>query len=115
MQASYRQTVRAPLDTYANRVLGEEVFLCRTRDISFDHIRLQRVLEPRRLAPRVSLEFQLPGSDEVIWLHGEVVREAGEKHVVVRFLALADAHRRLIEGYVRRARRRLLRAARKMH
>jgi hypothetical protein len=105
MPKPYRQTVRAPLDTFANRVLGEEVFLCQAKDISRQAIRLRRVLEPVRQAPRVSLEFQLPGSREVIWAHGEVIREPGESGVVVRFLAMAEGHRRLIDGYIRQARR----------
>src|SRR5947207_15748455 len=104
MSKLYREKKRAPLDIFANRVLGEEVFLCQTRDISDDSIRLKRVLEPSREAPKVSLEFQLPDDDEVIWLHGEVVREADDENVVVRFLALADGHRRRIEGFVRQTR-----------
>lgn len=113
MPQSYRQISRAPLDIFANRVLGEEVFLCRTRDISTDSIRLHRVLEPARDARRLSLEFQLPGSSEVIWAHGEVVRQPDERAVVVRFLALADGHRRLIDGYVRQSRRNARRVSRR--
>jgi hypothetical protein len=113
MAGLYRQTTRAPLETFANRVLGEEVYLCQTRDISKQAIRLRRVLEPEREAPRVSLEFQLPGTREIIWAHGEVVREPGEDGVVVRFLAMADGHRRLIDGYVRQARRFRRRASRR--
>jgi hypothetical protein len=112
MSRTHRQTARAPLDTYANRIIDEEVFLCQTRDISRHSIRLRRVLEPARDAKKVSLEFQLPTHKEVIWAHGEVVREPGEDGVVVKFLAMADGHRRLIDGYVRQARRDLRRAAR---
>jgi hypothetical protein len=108
----YRRTQRAPLETFANRVLGDEVYLCQTRDISTDSLRLRRVLEPQRAFRRMQLEFALPGSDEIIWAHGEVVREPRGENVVVRFLAMADRHRRLIDGYVRQTRRARRRAAR---
>lgn len=107
----YRQTPRAALDIYANRVLGDEAFLCRTRDISLTCMRLRRVLEPARPQKEMSLEFQLPGHNEVIWAKGEVIREPGEDAMVVRFTSLTEHHRKLIDGYVRQSRRNARRAS----
>ena len=101
----YRETPRAALDIYANRVLGEEVFLCRTKDISMQAMRFRRVLEPLRTTRAMQIEFQLPGEEEVIWAKGEIVREPGEEAVVVKFTAMAERHRSLIDGYVQRSKR----------
>lgn len=108
----YRQTPRATLDIYANRVLGDEAFLCRTRDISQNAMRLRRVLEPARPQREMTIEFQLPGQEEVIWAQGEVIREPGDQAMVVRFTSLTDHHRSLIDGYVRQSRRNARRTSR---
>ena len=111
MPKAYRQVQRAPLDVFANRVLGDDVFMCRTHDISTEALRFRRLLEPERAARQVQMEFQLPGTREIIWAHGEIVREPGERSVVVRFLSMAERHRGLIDAYVRQARRNRRRAA----
>lgn len=111
MPKAYRQLQRAPLDVFANRVLGDDVFMCRTHDISTEALRVRRLLEPDRSARQVQLEFQLPGTPDVIWAHGEIVREPGARSVVVRFLSMAERHRSLIDNYVRQTRRNRRRAA----
>ena len=99
-------------DPLAKRVLGDEAFLCRTRDISQNAMRLRRVLEPARPQREMTIEFQLPGQEEVIWAQGEVIREPGDQAMVVRFTSLTDHHRSLIDGYVRQSRRNARRTSR---
>ncbi len=56
----------------------------------------------------MGLQFQLPGSEEVIYAEGEVVREwveAGprrDERSGVRFTLLTERHRRMIDDYVTR-------------
>lgn len=107
--ANQRKSERAPCDIYLNKIIDESRHLARARDISPDGIWVSKVLEPATHARTVGLEFQLPGSSEVIWAAGEVVREdsrqlgSGEvEGAAIRFTAMADRFRRMIEVYVSR-------------
>jgi PilZ domain len=99
-----RRRARAPLDVYLNKYVGGVPYMARTRDISAEGVGLAHLIEPRHSKKRVGLQFQLPGSDEVIYCEGEIVREwGGEKSAEqsgIRFTLMTDRHRRLIEGYV---------------
>ena len=104
-----RKSERAPCDIYLNKIIDEARHLARARDISPDGIWLSKVLEPVHQGREVGLEFQLPGSSEVIWAAGEVVREddrevsgGNVEGSAVRFTAMADRFRRMIEVYVSR-------------
>jgi hypothetical protein len=55
----------------------------------------------------VGLQFQLPGSEEVIYAEGEIVREwadleQSDEGSGVKFTLLTERHRKLIEQYVSR-------------
>jgi len=104
-----RKSERAPCDIYLNKIIDEARHLARARDISPDGIWLSKVLEPAHQGREIGLEFQLPGSSEVIWAAGEVVREDDRELAggtvqgsAVRFTAMADRFRRMIEVYVSR-------------
>ena len=56
----------------------------------------------------MGLQFQLPGSEEIIYAEGEIVREwASQQSNVegsgIRFTLLSERHRRLIGEYVAQA------------
>ena len=104
-----RKSERVPCDIYLNKIIDEARHLARARDISPEGIWVARVLEPSHENKQLGLEFQLPDSDEVIWAAGEVVRDdkraAGEAELdgtAIRFTAMADRFRRMIEVYVSR-------------
>ncbi len=99
-----RRSDRAALDILLNKYVSGVPYTARTRDISPDGVRLARLLEPDRIGKRVGLQFQLPGSSEVIYAEGEVVREwveaeAAHTHAV-KFTLLTERHRRAIREYV---------------
>ena len=102
-----RKAGRAPLDIYLNKYVSGVPYLARSQDISPEGIRLARLLEPEHSQRRVGLQFQLPGSDEVIYAEGEMVdpgaklKGSKEQHGV-RFTLLTERHRRLIRAYVER-------------
>ena len=95
---------RKPLDVYMNKYIGDEPFMVRAADISPTGIYLHKLIEPDLPeGSMVSLEFQLPNSDEVIWARGAVMRETrrwGTDGVGVWFTIVPEAYRRLIEDYV---------------
>jgi len=103
-----RKARRAPLDIYLNKYLGGVPYMSRAEDISQEGLSLARLLEPRHEAKRVGLQFQLPGSEEIIYAEGEVVREWAEAATAqrersgVRFTLLTERHRRMIDAYVDR-------------
>ena len=103
MKSDHRRSRRARLDVYLNKVVDEELFMCRASDISTDGIYLSSLIEPRLDGERVGLEFTLPGHDEVIWAGGEIVRD-GIRGLAdgsgIRFTALPDRYRQLIADYV---------------
>jgi hypothetical protein len=105
-----RKSARVPLDVYLNKYMGGVPYMARASDISQEGVSLARLLEPEQDARRVGLQFQLPGSEEVIYAEGEVVREWVEassprrdERSGVRFTLLTERHRRLIDDYVTRS------------
>ena len=102
-----RKNTRVPLDIYLNKYMKGVPYLAHAADISQEGVSLSRLIEPSHDARRVGLQFQLPGSEEVIYAEGEVVREwlepeRKEGHGV-RFTLLTERHRRMIDDYVTRS------------
>jgi c-di-GMP-binding flagellar brake protein YcgR len=102
-----RKQQRVPLDIYLNKYVAGVPYMARSADISQDGVRLAHLIEPQAQGHRIGLQFQLPGSDEVIYAEGEVVREwADRRHSEegsgVKFTLVTERHRRLIEQYITR-------------
>jgi hypothetical protein len=102
-----RKNARVPLDIYVNKYMGGVPYMARVADIGAEGVSLARLIEPEQRTQRVGLQFQLPGSEEVIYAEGEVVREwveAAPRHERsgVRFTLLTERHRRMIDDYVTR-------------
>lgn len=103
-----RKTLRVPLDIYLNKYMSGVPYMVHAADISQEGVSLGRLIEPEHTARRVGLQFQLPGSEEVIYAEGEVVREwveAGSREKErsgVRFTLLTSRHRQMINDYVTR-------------
>jgi len=100
-----RTNRRVPLDVYLNKFIKGVPFMARAKDISPTGIYLTQLLEPDAGDARIGVQFQLPGTKEVIYAEGEIVRDAerGINHGNgIRFTLITDYHRRLIERYVTR-------------
>jgi len=101
-----RNSKRAPIDIYLNKYMGGVPYMNRASDISPEGLSLAQLIEPQHHGRRVGLQFQLPGSEEVIYAEGEVVREWAELDTArrersgVRFTLLTERHRRMIDDYV---------------
>jgi hypothetical protein len=65
-----RKAKRAPIDIYLNKYMGGVPYLTRASDISQEGLSLAQLIEPQHHARRVGLQFQLPGSEEVIYAEG---------------------------------------------
>ncbi|HVE82314.1 MAG TPA: PilZ domain-containing protein, partial [Myxococcales bacterium] len=91
---------------YLNKYVGGIPYMARGKDISRDGLQLAHLIEPSSANKRVGLQFQLPGSEEVIYAEGEVVREwvGSDAHdgSGVRFTLMTERHQKMIEAYVAR-------------
>jgi hypothetical protein len=103
--ADRRSCRRVPLDVLANRFLDGYPYLCRATDISRQGIRVRRFAEPCSRSRFVGLQFQLPGSDEVITAAGEIVSSNdAERAVGIRFTQLPPNAAAAIERFLVRGR-----------
>ena len=111
-----RKLLRVPMRVPYTEIVGERPLLGVIADVSEDGLKVERLL--RNTGSRiVQLEFELPGTNELVWAKGELcfdrlrqtatglqpVRTSG-----VRFVAAASKHLRLIRDYVFELRRTLL-------
>ena len=99
-----RKSARADVSIYLNKYIAGVPYTARAEDISPSGLGLSRLIEPESTGRRVGLQFQLPGSDEVIYAEGEVVREwaaASERErSAIRFTLLTERHRKMIDAFV---------------
>lgn len=98
---------RKPVDILLNKYMGDEPYTVRAADISSSGMYLHKLIEPDlEEGSMVSLEFQLPDSEEVIWARGTVMRESkrwGCDGVGIWFTIVPESYRRRIENFVGRA------------
>jgi hypothetical protein len=102
---------RVPLEMFLNQYWKEKQIRALAADVSDTGVRLQVVKAPWLRVPDgsvVGLEFELPGTGEVVWARGEVCNETDDPYmhtIGIRFTAMARAHARLIRDYCVESRR----------
>ncbi len=102
-----RESPRYRTDFYVNKVIDDELHMARVRDISSGGIFLYKLLEPEADNDEMALEMVLPGSNEVIWATGKMVREQehnGVQGTAFRFTRISEEHRQMITDYVEQGR-----------
>jgi hypothetical protein len=103
-----RSQRRTPIDVFANRFLDGYPYLCRATDISPDGMCLRRLqpeptVTPGPRARFLGLQFQLPGSNEVLTASGEVVSHDDDAGTLgVRFTQLAPQTARALHSFLAR-------------
>jgi hypothetical protein len=100
-----RTSRRVPLDVYLNKFIDGIPFMARAKDISAEGIFLTQLIEPTAAEERIGVQFQLPGTRELIYAEGEIVRDASDGRASghgVRFTLITDHHRRLIRRFISR-------------
>jgi len=99
-----RKSQRVPVDIYLNKFVSGVPYMARAADISAEGVNLAKLIEPQHDKKRIGLQFQLPGSEEVIYAEGEVVREWLDGRRTdgtgIRFTLLTERHRRLIQRFI---------------
>jgi hypothetical protein len=84
-----RREDRRDVDLLVNRFLNGYPYLCRATDISRTGMRVVPLNQPAVQTRFMGLQFQLPGSNEVVTASGEAVAAAGDGGAVgIRFTRL---------------------------
>lgn len=88
-----RSEYRVPVNMVLNKYINGEPHLCRAVNVSRGGILLRKVLEPDVVHHSVTLEFQLPGTAQVLRVDGVALMDgAAGRTVGVRFTKMsADA------------------------
>ncbi len=90
---------RASIDALANRYMDGHPYLCVALDVSPTGMRLRPLGGPDAGARFMGLQFQLPGSDQVLNASGELVRDSGGE-VALRFTHVPQTARAAIERFI---------------
>jgi len=111
--ANRRSAIRIPTQLFLNEFIRDKAHRCMAVNLSPSGIYLNRLLQPfHRQTPVVGLEFELPGTSEVIWARGEARYDAINRYfhgTGIEFTGMARAHQRLIRDYVLEQREQSLR------
>lgn len=104
---------RVPLQIFLNKYVKDRPFRALTSNLSETGIYLQIVKTPwmpelPESSVPIGLEFELPGTGEIIWARGEVCYGSADDMVQgagIRFTAMPTVHARLIRDFCVESRR----------
>ena len=108
-----RLSPRLRMRVFVNEYVGDDPCQAMARDVSETGLALLKL--PERAAPAgglVTLEVELPGTNETIWAAAQPRFESLNPEYQIsglRFVSMARKHERLIRDYVRERRERLAR------
>jgi hypothetical protein len=95
---------RVTLDMFFNQYIHDHPVRSLAVNVSEHGLAAQRLVErTSRHARVVAIEFELPGTGEIIWAKGETQFEAIDRdfhRAGIRFLAMARRHERLVREFV---------------
>jgi c-di-GMP-binding flagellar brake protein YcgR len=95
---------RVPLDMFFNQYIRDEPVRSLAVNVSEHGLAAQRLVERMsRHARVVAIEFELPGTGEIIWAKAETQFESMDRdfhRAGIRFLAMARRHERLVREFV---------------
>jgi hypothetical protein len=108
MSYDRRYELRLPVEICVHQYLADVQYLGLTRDLSEKGLHVTRILGPGKrpgtwLGRPLQLEFNLPGTGEMIWARGEVCynqRDGALHGIGIRLTAMADRHQQALKHYV---------------
>lgn len=99
-----RNETRVAVDMFLNQYIRDEPHRSHAVNVSETGLYVQRLVEPVSHHSRVvALEFELPGTGEVIWAKAESRFEAIDEdfhRTGIHFLSMARKHERLLRDFV---------------
>jgi len=101
-----RYAPRVRVELFLNQYIRDRWFRSLAMDLSPTGLRIQKLVERRiPLSRIVGLEFELPGTDEVIWASAEPRFDAVDEDFQVTgltFVHMAQKHERLLHDFIDR-------------
>ena len=94
---------RVPLQMFLNEYVNDDPFRCMTFNLSPNGLYVNRLQQPISRTPVVGLEFELPGTAEVVWARGEVRFDAMDDYfhgTGIQFTGMARKHKSLVRDFV---------------
>jgi hypothetical protein len=98
-----RTSSRHGVDLLLNRFVNGYPYLCRATDISRGGMRIVPLNQPAQATRFMGLQFQLPGSDDVVTASGEMTVASSDGSVGVRFTRLPESSLEQIGRFLARA------------
>jgi hypothetical protein len=96
-----RENPRQEIDILMNRFLDGYPYLCRATDISRTGMRIQPISQGGNHVRFVGLEFQLPGSDDVLTASGEIVSTRSDQGSIgIRFTQIPRVASKRIQHFL---------------
>ena len=96
-----RVNFRVPVDILLNKYIKGRPYLCRASNLSRRGLLVHRIHEPDTKETQIGLQFQLPGSDRVITVAGEITYEHEWMQANgIRFTSVAPEHQQIIDDYI---------------
>ncbi|MES1157958.1 MAG: PilZ domain-containing protein [Haliangium ochraceum] len=99
-----RFTPRVRVEMFLNQYVRDLPFRALATNLSATGLLMCKLLEPRILLSRVvSIEFEIPGTGEVVWARAEPRFDALEENFHtsgLTFTAMAGKHERLLKQFV---------------
>jgi hypothetical protein len=94
---------RLPLEMFLNEYVQDRAHRALSVNISETGMYVNKVIQPLSRQTRViGLEFELPGTGEVIWARGEIAYDAIDEYFHgqgIRFTAMPRLHARILRDY----------------
>jgi hypothetical protein len=107
-----RAEPRVALQMFINEYVKDQPFRSLATNLSPTGLRVDRLPRSADRTRMLGLEFQLPGTSEVIWARGEVRFDAADPYFQstgILITGIASSHQRLLRDYVMETRIRQLR------
>ena len=107
-----RLSPRLRMRVFMNEYVGDDPCQALARDLSETGLALLKLPAKALPSPIVTLEVELPGTNETIWAAAQPRFESVSADYQIsglRFVSMARKHERLIRDYVRERRQRLAR------
>lgn len=112
LDSDRRLGFRVPTEMFMNQYISDQPFRAMAGNLSESGVLLNRVKSTRKCRPGrrqvVGLEFELPGTGEIIWARGEICYQAKDSYFYtdgVRFTAMPKVHARLLRDFCMESRR----------
>jgi len=100
---------RVPLEIFLNEYVADRPHRCLSVNVSESGLYVHKLIQPiHRASPVVGVEFELPGTNEIIWARGDVCYDTLDDYfhgTGIRITGIPQKHAHLMHDYIFELRR----------